>query len=592
MSGIEQRREERLPGTSTVVRLAIAGRAYQAEVRDVSANGVGLRLTGLPPADTDRLRTGRILPVAIVRAGATTTGAARVAWLKAGADGVEVGLELMNGGRPDAEDAPLDLSEVMVDAGLALRCPAALLRSRQLLPLCVIAGHVYVARAGGHDAVGLQIIERQLAMPAVPVAATAGSLRAAIDRVLGQNGQASGSRRAVAADGEAPGSGAMALVDELIATGVLRGASDIHIDPESDRVRVRVRVHGELEELRTLPLDGYTEVVSRIKVMAGMDISERRAPQDGRLAAASADGRQVDVRVATLPTRRGERVTLRLFAQAAGDLRLADLGMGEVDLARFDRAIRRPHGLILITGPTGSGKSTTLYAGLRQLQGTEPLNILTVEDPVEYDLAGVAQMDISQGGERLTFANALRASLRHDPDVLMLGEIRDRETAEMAIRAALTGHLVLSTLHTNSAAGAVTRLVDIGIEPFLVGATLRLVVAQRLVRRLCPVSWTERPLATHEAAALGRPDVAGRLIRDPLGSLHNANRGYVGRQGVFELLPVDEDLGRAIAQGTGEGQLQAILRGQGVPTLADDALAKLLAGSTSVPEVLKAITTW
>jgi type II secretory ATPase GspE/PulE/Tfp pilus assembly ATPase PilB-like protein len=380
------------------------------------------------------------------------------------------------------------------------------------------------------------------------------------------------------------------LVDELLHTAVLRGASDIHLDPEADAVRVRLRVHGELEVLRDLPRDSAGEVVSRIKVMAGMDIAERRAPQDGHFRIAGTP--PVDVRAAVLPARRGEKVTLRLFVQSVSQLSLDGLGLGDGDRTHFTNAIRRPHGLILITGPTGSGKSTTLYSGLRLLQASEPLNILTVEDPVEFELTGVTQMDISQGGERLTFANALRASLRHDPDVIMMGEIRDRETAELAIRAALTGHLVLSTLHTNSAVGAVTRLIDMGIQPFLIGATLRLVVAQRLVRRLCPVTWSERALSAAEARSLGRDEISGMSVREPQGSIYNANRGYVGRLGIFECLPVDEALGRAIAEGMDEPRLTALIRSQGVATLVDDAVAKLKSGVTTYAEVAKAVTVW
>jgi general secretion pathway protein E len=582
---VQRRREARLPGTDTWVRLAISGRSVDSEVRDVSTHGLGLVVTD-QPGIRDALQIGRHLPLSIAGPDGQRTGVARIAWVRSVGNRVEVGLHLQPGARADAEASPIDLEQLVIDVSLGLRCPASLLRTRQLLPLCSVAGHVYVARGSSVDAVGVQAIERHLGMPAVLIAATPASLRATLDRVLGAIGSASGLRRAL--DPEA--GVVVTLVDELLTTAVLRGASDIHLDPEPDCLRVRLRVHGELEDLRDIAPDSAGEVVSRIKVLAGMDIAERRAPQDGRFTIPGPPA--VDVRAAALPARRGEKLTLRLFVQSVSRMNLNGLGFGDDDRIRFHAAIQRPHGLILITGPTGSGKSTTLYAALRQLQASEPLNLLTVEDPVEYEVPGVTQMDISQGGERLTFANALRASLRHDPDVIMLGEIRDRETAELAIRAALTGHLVLSTLHTNSAVGAVTRLVDLGIQPFLIGATLRLVVAQRLVRRLCPVTWTERRLTVAEAATLGRAELAGCPVREPQGSIYNANRGFIGRVGVFECFPVDEILGRAIADGADETRLGEMLRERQVPTLVDDAVAKLRNGITTYGEVVKAVSTW
>jgi type IV pilus assembly protein PilB len=261
------------------------------------------------------------------------------------------------------------------------------------------------------------------------------------------------------------------------------------------------------------------------------------------------------------------------------------------DLECFSRAIERPHGLVLLTGPTGSGKTTTLYAALRRIVAQREQNIVTIEDPIEYDLPGVAQVEIDSA-DKVSFSNALRSVLRHDPDVVMIGEIRDRETADIAVEASLTGHLVLSTLHTNSAASAVTRLAEIGIDRYLIAATMRLAVAQRLVRRLCGRCRTPRVLAEAEAAALGQPTAAGATVYEPAGCMYCASRGFVGRIGLFEMLPVDEALSRAIADGADEGQvLRHICSGKG-SRLVDDAMAKLLDGQVTVRETLAAVKVW
>jgi type IV pilus assembly protein PilB len=333
-------------------------------------------------------------------------------------------------------------------------------------------------------------------------------------------------------------------------------------------------------------------VLSRFKVLAGMDIAEKRAPQDGGFKHQyGRSGDKVDIRVATIPTRHGERMTVRLLALQMESLSLERLGFGERDLAIVEAALARPHGMILLTGPTGAGKSTTLNAAIRRLMAAENLNILTVEDPIEYEIRGVGQVEVD-AADKVSFTKALRSVLRQDPDVVMIGEIRDQETADIAVKAALTGHLVFSTLHTNSAASVVTRLVDMGLERFLVAATLRLAVAQRLVRQLCPRCRSARPLTVPEAAALAHPELAGKTAYDPAGCVYCGGKGFIGRLGLFELLPLDEEWSRMIADGADESALIRRMRELKVPTLQEDGIAKLLSGWTCPRDVIAAVTAW
>jgi general secretion pathway protein E len=360
----------------------------------------------------------------------------------------------------------LDLDQVRIDPACALRIPAPLALRRQVLPFAVVDGQVYVACLNPDDRSALQAVERALQLPVRAQPADPESLRRALDRLFG------GGSAPAAAPTAAPGpvrpadrrkaaetesEDAVALCDDLLRSAVMRQASDIHIDPAKEFVRVRFRVDGALEDYRRLPPAAQSGMVSRLKVLAGMDIAEKRAPQDGRFTfSTSAGGHGVDIRAATLPTKHGERMTLRLLALQTESLTLERLGMAPNDLACFTSAIHKPHGLILLSGPTGSGKSTTLYAAIRRLIAERELNVVTIEDSIEYDIAGVAQVEVDSA-DKVTFAKALRSVLRHDPDVVMIGEIRDAETADVAIKSALTGHLVFSTLHTNSAASAGNR---------------------------------------------------------------------------------------------------------------------------------------
>ena len=376
------------------------------------------------------------------------------------------------------------------------------------------------------------------------------------------------------------------LCDELLETAFARGASDIHVDPEENMLLLQLRIDGALEPLLKRPKADHAAIVSRFKVLAGMDIAEHREAQDGRfMRELGKDKRRIDIRVACLPTTHGERLTMRLLAVDAGRMTLNRLGMSESGRNLFTSAIDSRQGMVLLTGPTGSGKSTTLYAALRHRMASEPGRIITVEDPVEFDLVGVSQVEVDTA-DKVAFGTVLRNILRSDPDVIMIGEMRDFESADTGIKAALTGHLVISSLHTNSAAGAVTRLVDMGVDAFLVAATLRLCAAQRLLRRLCPKCRVRRPLTAAEARALARPEIEGVEVYDAGGCKDCRERGYCGRVGVFEILPITLEMQRMITDRAGEVALTKAALEQGGQTMRDDAVDKLLTGQTSFVEVL------
>ncbi|MBI3778757.1 MAG: type II secretion system ATPase GspE [Gammaproteobacteria bacterium] len=376
------------------------------------------------------------------------------------------------------------------------------------------------------------------------------------------------------------------LINALLTQAVREGASDIHIEPFETRSVVRYRIDGVLRDIVEPQRALHGVIVSRVKIMASLDIAEKRMPQDGRITLRLA-GRPVDVRVSTVPTGHGERVVLRLLDKQAGRLNLTGLGMADDTLKTLVGLINQPHGIILVTGPTGSGKTTTLYAALGKLDSTQH-NIMTVEDPIEYDLDGVGQIQVNPKIE-LTFARALRSILRQDPDIIMIGEIRDLETAQIAVQASLTGHLVLATLHTNDAVGAVTRLVDMGVEPFLVASSLIGVLAQRLVRKICPAC---RQTRAPDAAELRLLTVNGSEPRSlpiyvPVGCAACANTGYQGRTGIYELLTVDDSLRSLIHDGASEGKLRDYARTRGMHTIRDDGLRWVRAGATSLEEVLR-----
>ncbi len=370
------------------------------------------------------------------------------------------------------------------------------------------------------------------------------------------------------------------LINALLAEAIRENASDIHVETFEKDLVVRFRVDGVMREVVRPKRQLAPLLVSRIKVMARLDIAEKRVPQDGRIGL-RIGGREVDVRVSTLPASSGERVVMRLLDKQAGRLRLSRLGMSEDDLARIRDIVHRPHGIMLVTGPTGSGKTTTLYASLAELS-TRTINILTVEDPIEYNLAGVGQTQVNTKAD-MTFARGLRAILRQDPDVVMVGEIRDLETARIAVQASLTGHLVLSTLHTNTAVGAVTRLMDMGIEPFLLSSSLVGCLAQRLVRVLCSECRVRRPATPSELEFL---EMGSALVFEASGCEACGQTGYRGRTGIYELIDVDDGLKQLIHDRSSEQALTHYIR-RSAPGIRQDGKAKVLAGVTSVQEVLR-----
>lgn len=373
------------------------------------------------------------------------------------------------------------------------------------------------------------------------------------------------------------------LINAMLGEAIKEEASDIHIETFENSLVIRFRIDGVLREILKPQRKLANLLVSRIKVMAKLDIAEKRVPQDGRISI-RIGGRAVDVRVSTMPSSHGERVVLRLLDKNVIKLDLATLGMTEKNHQLVRELIHKPHGIILVTGPTGSGKSTTLYASLLEINSKDR-NILTVEDPIEYAIDGVGQTQVNTKVD-MTFARGLRAILRQDPDVVMIGEVRDLETAQIAVQASLTGHLVLSTLHTNSAVGAVTRLHDMGVEPFLLSSSLLGVLAQRLVRRLCPECKQSHLTTASENQILGLQETDNTLIYQAVGCSHCNQTGYRGRTGIHELLIVDEQVRELIHAGAGEQAVEKLIRHR-TPSIRDDGLVKVLAGVTTLEEVLR-----
>ena len=374
------------------------------------------------------------------------------------------------------------------------------------------------------------------------------------------------------------------LLNAVMTQAIEEGASDIHVEPFESRMVIRYRVDGILRDVVEPPRALAGRIAARIKVMARLDIAERRVPQDGRISLRLA-GRMVDVRVSTLPTYYGERVVMRILEKEQGPLSLQQIGMPTDISSAFSQLIRSPHGIFLVTGPTGSGKTTTLYAALQQVCNPE-VNIITIEDPIEYELAGVGQIPVNTK-TGMSFARGLRAILRQDPDVIMVGEIRDLETAEVSVQASLTGHLVFSTLHTNDAAGSITRMVDMGVEPYLVASSLLGVMAQRLVRRLCTVCRQPHSADAGEHQLLGMAQQTPVTIYYP-GSCESCSyTGYRGRTGIYELMIVDEQIRQLIHDNQGEQSLRKIARDSGMRSLRADGITRVLAGETSLAEVLR-----
>ena len=494
----------------------------------------------------------------------------------------------------------LDLADQLIDPVVASLVPESLARRYVVVPVAMQAdGSVVVAMSDPGNVIALDDLRRVTGRNIVRVAADRDQIISAIDRFLRDDevleslaGELRGTdedeQMLAAMSAVVDDAPIVRFVNALITQAVQDRASDIHIEPQERDVRIRYRVDGVLHEVTTQNRRIVAGVVSRLKIMADLDIAERRMPQDGRLTM-RAGGKNVDVRLSTLPTVYGEKVVMRILDKTSVLLELADLGFLPDNFVRYERSYRKPYGMILVTGPTGSGKSTTLYATLNVINRPE-VNIVTVEDPVEYRLPGINQVQVNPKAG-LTFSSALRSILRQDPDVVLLGEMRDPETAKIGMEAALTGHLVLSTLHTNDAPSAVTRLAEMGIDPFLVASSVEVVLAQRLARRLCARCKEPFHPTPSELLAWGIPfdgaDVP--VLFRPKGCSACANTGYRGRLALHEVLPVTEEIERLIVMRAPSNEIAKYAQNQGMRSLRQDGLAKVQAGDTTIDEVARVV---
>lgn len=473
----------------------------------------------------------------------------------------------------------VDIAKIVVDPEVVRIIPEIIARKYKVIAIGRKEGQLLVAFADPLNIFAMDDIDRQVQDNVVVCVAVESKIIAAIDRAYQKQsvGELGGRDRGDESE-------AVAIVNDLLLSAVRQEASDIHIEPGLESVRARLRVDGVLSVVEEYPIEMLPNIVSRIKIMAGLDIGERRKPQDGRFDI-PVSGREFDVRTSTLPLSKGEKVVLRLLDKSKIKIHLQDLGFSTSQYQVFSEHLQHPHEIILVTGPTGSGKTTSLYGALNQINDIHR-NIVTVEDPVEYELDGVNQVQVNPKAE-LTFASALRSILRQDPDVVMIGEIRDVETAEIAIQAALTGHLVMSTLHTNDSAGAITRLIDMGIPPFLIASSLGLVVAQRLVRLLCPQCKKQFSVAEETQLELGLTFDPDLKFHKAVGCSQCDNSGYRGRLGIYEMLPISDKIEMLIME---KSSSHAIFRGaqqEGLVSLREAGLDKVRLGVTSLDEVLR-----
>lgn len=491
----------------------------------------------------------------------------------------------------------VDLSTADVDRSAVQKLAPELARRHAVLPISISTHHLTVAMADPDDLMALDDVTSATGLAVRPVIATAEGLQQALNRYVRLDDQiadlaselrgdvVNDARTAENLDDDDDDAPIVRFVNLTISQAIQDRASDIHIDPGESHLRVRYRIDGVLHDTQEAPLSMRDGVISRLKVMSNIDIAEKRKPQDGRISVVHS-GRAVDLRVATLPTVWGEKIVMRILDTSSSKRSLRDLHMSERNLALFSESFHKPHGMILVTGPTGSGKSTTLYTTLGEISRPE-INVITVEDPVEYRMPGVSQMQVNPRAG-LTFDGALRSILRSDPDVVLVGEIRDVETAQTSIEAALTGHLVLSTLHTNDAPSAVTRLIEMGIEPFLVGSALDVIVAQRLARRLCADCKKFRELDQEVANELGLARFGRQLnVPEPVGCVRCAGTGYRGRVAIHEVMVVSEEIERIAVARVPSTEVRHQALAEGMVPLRDDGWSKVLAGVTSVEEVLR-----
>jgi type IV pilus assembly protein PilB len=494
----------------------------------------------------------------------------------------------------------VDLSDVTIDPNAVLLVPEQVARRYRALPISRDDGVLQVAMADPANLFALDDIRTITGMEIKPVVATAADIDAAIRKYsrFDESVEQLSTEAAEAADSlddleqvataveEGP---IVKMVNLLVTQAIADRASDIHIEPMEKDVRIRYRIDGVLQEVMRSPKNIQAGLISRLKVMADINIAERRIPQDGRVGL-TVGGKQVDLRLATIPTVFGEKVVIRVLDKSDVLLKLGELGFRDEPYKKWEQAFRRPYGAILVTGPTGSGKSTTLYATLNIINKSDK-NIITIEDPVEYRLPGINQMQVHPKAG-LTFASALRSVLRADPDIILIGEIRDRDTASIAVESALTGHLVLTSLHTNDAPSALPRLIEMGIEPYLVASSIECVVAQRLARRLCTRCRQAYKPTKGELAEAGFPESKFGQIKElfqPVGCSTCSKTGYRGRIGLYEVMPTNEEIGRMTVERASSVDIRQAAARSGMASLREDGLEKARAGLTSVEEVLRVV---
>jgi type IV pilus assembly protein PilB len=496
----------------------------------------------------------------------------------------------------------VDLTEYPVDSSAVALVPMQVLRRYDVLPIGRDGDRLMLAMADPRDVLAIDDVRAAVRMQVRPVVAERNDLLAAIGRFVRSDGELSELTTAIIEENGSTGTDLVPAASEaseddapivrfvnlLISQAITDKASDIHIEPGERELHVRYRIDGVLHEMQRAPKNVQNGVISRLKIMSDIDIAERRKPQDGRMSVIHG-GKQIDLRVATLPTVFGEKVVMRILDNSMTGLGMDQLLLLERNAAVYKASYTKPYGMILVTGPTGSGKSTTLYTTLHEVARPE-INVITVEDPVEYRIAGINQVQVNPKAG-LTFASALRSILRSDPDVVLLGEIRDHETAQIAIEASLTGHLVLSTLHTNDAPSAVTRLIEMEIEPFLVGSALDCIVAQRLARRLCDKCKAPYQPTFEELQALRfvEPGDPQPTLHKPVGCTSCSNTGYRGRLALHEVMPVTEDIERLAVARASSAEIARLAIEQGMRTLRQDGWAKAVMGLTSIDEILRVV---
>ena len=507
----------------------------------------------------------------------------------------------------------ISLTEYVVSPDVIALVPEAMARRYKVLPVEVAGNKLRLAMGDPLNVFAIDDVKIAAGLDVEPVVAPEDEVERALDQYYGSAEdidqvvrdleefsdeaiQLAESEEEIGVDrlrelvDEAP---VVRLVNMIVSQAVRDRASDIHVEPQAVSVKVRYRIDGMLREAMKIPRGSHAAIASRFKIMASMDIAERRVPQDGRVQL-KVEGQEIDLRVSTLPTIHGEKVVCRVLFRRGAQVKLEQLGFLPYNLELWNRALARPHGIILVTGPTGSGKTQTLYASLNQLNSVDK-NIITVEDPVEFRLDGINQVQTNVKAG-LTFASGLRSMLRQDPDIIMVGEIRDRETAEIAVNAALTGHLVLSTLHTNDAPGVTVRLVDMGVEPFLAASSLICVLSQRLVRKVCTKCaeeyvpddeswgwWTRTTAKLSDRPALGLP----RKLVHGKGCRSCSNTGYSGRTAIHEIMMVSEPIRELVSRNAPSDEIAATARRQGMKRLIEDGAEKVLAGVTTIDEVLR-----